>query len=141
MAPLKALGPRTRKRTTNEKDWSGQRDCLTGWLGVLTVEERGVAYRADAEAATFVSDLIAEGGALVSIQTKEAELHEFAGAKMFLQFCEEGWCEALFAQLQGRIESLAKAAQVGTLRAGERKLIHRAKLRRDGADAKRGVHG
>ncbi len=90
---------RTRK-IENENEGNGLRkgDRAFGGLGVLAVKERGVADGADAEAATLVGDLVAEGGALVSVETEKAEFHEFVGAEKFLELGEERRGKAAFAE-------------------------------------------
>lgn len=101
-----------------------QLDGALGWVGVLTVEERGVADGTDAYATTFVGDLVAEGGAFVAIESEEAEFDQLVGAEEFLKFVEKGGCEAAFAEFQRGLEGLADAAEMGFLRAGERKVVH-----------------
>lgn len=92
---------------------------------MLAVEERGGADRAHTDAATFVGDAGAECGAFVAVGGEEAELHQFVRLEVPLEFGEEFGREAAFAELERGREVLAEAAQVGLLRAGERKIIHR----------------
>ncbi len=107
-----------------------------GGFGVLAVEEGGVADAADAEAAAFVGDLGAEGGAFVAVETEEAKFDELVGAELFLQFGEEGGGEAALAEFEGGLEGLAAAAEQGALGAGQRKVIH-GKKRDEGRSGER----
>ena len=91
---------------------------------MLAVKEGGVADGADAEAAAFVGDLVAQRGAFVAVEAEEAELHEFVGAEELLELGEEGGGEAAPAELEGGFEGLAEAAEAGLLGAGERQVIH-----------------
>lgn len=80
--------------------------------------------RADAHATAFVGDAIAEFGAFIAFGTEETNFHELVGVEAALEFFEELFAQTGFADLQRRIETLAEAAQVGFLRAGERKFVH-----------------
>jgi hypothetical protein len=103
---------------------SRQRNRAFLRLGILPVEQRGVADGADAHAAAFVGDLRTEDFAFVAFGAEETELHQLVRAEEFVEFDKESRREAAFAELQRRVELLALAAEIRFLRAGERKVIH-----------------
>lgn len=93
---------------------------------MLTIKQRGVAYGADADATTFVGDPRAEGGAFIAIEPEEAKFDQLVAAQIFLKFREERRRESPLAELEGRLERLAEAAEVRALRASKGEVIHRA---------------
>ena len=101
-----------------------QRDHARLRIRILAIEERGVAHGADADAATFVSDLFAERGAFVAIGTEETQLHEFMSAQKFLELGEKFRRESAATDFQSVVERLPEATQVGPLGAGEREFVH-----------------
>jgi hypothetical protein len=83
-----------------------------------------VPDRANANAAALVRDSSAEVGTLIAIGTEETQLHEFAGAQVFLQFGKEFRRETATSNLEAGFEFLAKTAQLGLLRAREWEFVH-----------------
>lgn len=83
--------------------------------------------------------MVAEGGALVSVEAEEAEFHELVGVEELVEFVEEGGREAAFAEFEGGFEGLAAAAEGGFLGAGERQVLHGGDVWRAGAEGKGGM--
>ena len=96
----------------------GQGDGAALGVGLLAIEECGVADGAEADAAAFVGDLGAQGGAFVTFGAEKPELHELVGAEEFLQLGEELGREAAAPEFERGLEALAEAAEVGALGAG-----------------------
>jgi hypothetical protein len=99
-------------------------DGAFGGVFVLAEEEGGVADGSDAGGGGVGLDLSDEGGAFVAVGTFEADFHEFAGFEEAGELALEGGGEAGFADLEGGVEGLAEAAEVGLLRAGEGDSFH-----------------
>ena len=77
-----------------------QRDFARLRVGVLAVEERGVADGADAHAAALVRDPGAKRGAFVAVGAEEAQFHQLVRAQEFLQFGEKLRRETCATDLQ-----------------------------------------
>ena len=83
-----------------------------------------MAHGTDADAATFVGDLVAECGAFGAFGPEETELYQLIAVQRALQFLEERWREPGAADLERRFEPLTEAAKVGFLCAAEREILH-----------------
>jgi len=101
-------------------------------LGMLTIEKRGVADRADADAASLVGDAVAQLRALVALDSEEAELHQLVRPEHVLQLGEKCRRKPTLAEFQRGLERLAEAAEVGLLGTGEREVVHQKKIYREG---------
>lgn len=91
---------------------------------MLAKEQRGVADRADAEAAALIGDAVAELGPLFPLGAEETEFHELVRAEELLQLGEKARSKAAATELENRLERLTEATQVRALRARKREIVH-----------------
>lgn len=106
------------------------------WIRVLAEEKRGMADGADAHATTLIGNLGAFDVTLVPIGSEETQLYELVRAECLLQLLQKFGRKPLATDLEDGVEFLAEAAQVRTLRAGERKFVHGPRMTRMVPDGK-----
>ena len=103
---------------------------------MLAIEQCSVADRADTNTAALVGDLVAERRAFVAVRAEETKFHQLVRAQQSLQLGEECRSEAAFAELERRGKRLAESAEVRSLRAGEREIVHGPLMTRNRANEK-----